>query len=440
MNEEKNPFVELREKISNEAKAINELQSLITDMEGGNFDEKDLLISQASSIRKALKKENDEIPRILERITLIRKLDTSEDKKRDVSLGEKKEGERRGFFEDFSRGRELRKKLEVKQFENETLKRIKRHETGEIVKKNIKPSFYVRASNKMFSNFSSYLIGRGLFKNMEENLVKANMELMPKTYVSLIFFATFASFLMSIIIFTFFTFFNIQVFFPFVTQVSENALVRISKIFWILIAFPIGTFLFGYFYPSMEKSSIENKINQELPFAAINMSAISGSMINPTKIFRIIVITKEYPNLEKEFLKVLNGVNVLGYDLITTLKNSANNSPSKKLSDLFNGIATTISSGGDMPKFFNERAASLLFEYNLEKEKSTKAAETFMDIYISVVIAAPMILMLLLIMMQISGLGFSITTFTLTLVMISGVSMINIVFLAFLHLKQSSEA
>ena len=170
------------------------------------------------------------------------------------------------------------------------------------------------------------------------------------------------------------------------------------------------------------------------------MSAISGSMINPTKIFRIIVITKEYPNLEKEFLKVLNGVNVLGYDLITTLKNSANNSPSKKLSDLFNGIATTISSGGDMPKFFNERAASLLFEYNLEKEKSTKAAETFMDIYISVVIAAPMILMLLLIMMQISGLGFSITTFTLTLVMISGVSMINIVFLAFLHLKQSSEA
>lgn len=203
--------------------------------------------------------------------------------------------------------------------------------------------------------------------------------------------------------------------------------------------FPILTFLLMYFYPSTERSSIEKRINQELPFATINMAAISGSMIDPTKIFSIIVVTKEYPTLEREFLKIINGVNIMGYDLVTILKNSAFNSSSKKLRDLFNGLATTISSGGDMPKFFDERAKSLLFEYNLEREKSNKAAETFMDIYISVVIAAPMILMLLLIIMQVSGLGIALSSSAITIIVVLGVLLINIVFLSFLHIRQQNE-
>ena len=62
-----------------------------------------------------------------------------------------------------------------------------------------------------------------------------------------------------------------------------------------------------------------------------------------------------------------------------------------------------------------------------------------MDIYISVIIAAPMILMLLMVMLQISGLGISMSIFTLTLIMILGVSLINVVFLTFLHIRQPKD-
>ena len=72
-------------------------------------------------------------------------------------------------------------------------------------------------------------------------------------------------------------------------------------------------------------------------------------------------------------------------------------------------------------------------------KKHSKFAETFMDIYISVVIAAPMILMLLLIMMKISGLGISLSTTAIAVIMVLGVSVINILFLTFLYLKQPSE-
>jgi archaeal flagellar protein FlaJ len=190
----------------------------------------------------------------------------------------------------------------------------------------------------------------------------------------------------------------------------------------------------------LKKNPLGGKIDAELPFAAIHMAAISGSMIDPTKIFSIIASTKEYPYLEKEFNKLLNEINVYGYDLVTALKDLALNSSSTKLSELLNGLATTITSGGSLYEFFEKRSQSLLFEYRLDKEKQTKSAETFMDIYISVVIAAPMIFMLLLIMMKISGLGISLSTSTITLLVVGGVSLVNVFFLIFLQIKQQATA
>jgi len=49
-----------------------------------------------------------------------------------------------------------------------------------------------------------------------------------------------------------------------------------------------------------------------------------------------------------------------------------------------------------------------------------------------------MIFMLLFMMMKISGLGVSLSTQMITLLMVLGVSLINVIFLTFLHLKQPS--
>ena len=99
-------------------------------------------------------------------------------------------------------------------------------------------------------------------------------------------------------------------------------------------------------------------------------------------------------------------------------------------------MSTTIRSGGDLSKYLNKRAESLLFEYRIKREKATKAAETFMDIYISIVIAAPMLMMLLLILMNISGIGLSLSNLAITVLVVSIVALINVIFLVFLHMNQ----
>ena len=129
-------------------------------------------------------------------------------------------------------------------------------------------------------------------------------------------------------------------------------------------------------------------------------------------------------------------MNIYGYDLLTALNNVAQSTPSERLSELFIGLSTTIHSGGNLSDFFEKRSGTLLTSYRIDREKFTKIAETFMDIYISVVIASPMILILLLIMISVSGvqMGFSPNQMTIAIILL--VSIINIVFLGVLQIKQ----
>ena len=333
------------------------------------------------------------------------------------------------------------REVRAKELEKQTFVRLKedrkKKEIEEKKPKKGKKNEYSEISSKFFSKISKRLLGNESFQRLERDLIRANLDYSPTGYISMILFTTVLSMLVGGFIFLFFLFCNVEATAPFITRVTETIDVRLMKTFWILFMVPIGTFATMYLYPSLEKKSAEGKINVELPFAAIHMAAISGSMINPIKIFEIVISTKEYPAIEREFTKILNDINVYGSDLVNALKNSAKNTSSKKLSEMLNGLSTTINSGGDLAKFFDKRSQTLLFEYKINREKSSKAAETFMDIYISVVIAAPMILMLLLMMMKISGLGLNISVSAITLIMVLGVTMINIVFLTFLHIKRS---
>jgi len=74
--------------------------------------------------------------------------------------------------------------------------------------------------------------------------------------------------------------------------------------------------------------------------------------------------------------------------------------------------------------------------YRLEREKFTKIAETFMDIYISVAIAAPLLFMLMLVIMQVWSNGIGLTTSQLGVLIMLAIAIINVFFIGFLHMKQ----
>jgi len=430
----------LKEKIFKEKIIINELSNFFNELKNiRNPDEIAKISMQIDSLKETLKKVNSEIPEVLKTLAIKGQLKQASQ----TPIPHKK------IIKE-------KKPLRIKNIENEvvpnnedldeelnwlelkTIQRLKKQKKVVKKEKEKKANVYVKFSNRLFAKASFKMTKYPMFEPLKRDLIKANLQFPHVSYISVILFTTFLSFFAGIFLFFFFLFFNIGALFPFITLMEEEILKRFTEVFWIPLVLPILTFASMYFYPALERKSAKNKINVELPFATIHMSAISGSMIDPTKIFEILVSTKEYPAISKEFIKLINEINIYGYDLVSALKNTAINSPSKRLADLLNGLATTITSGGNLPDFFDKRSSTLLFDYRMQKEREIRSSETFMDIYISLVIAAPMILMLLLMMMKISGLGIQLSTNMIALVMVLGVSFLNIAFLMFLMLKQSS--
>ena len=405
---------ELHENIDQQRKILNNIKKLSGLRE---VEDKNLILTQINDLKQELKKLNNQSYHLLEDLKLSKT-----------------------FFQTFfgiGRFLNLLKKesnIKTDDLEKETLKRLKEKSKIKKKKREGKDSLG-KIADKLFSETSKRLSKNNYFRKIEDDLERSNLKNSLQGYISKILLSTLLAFIAGVIIFLFFTFITIEPTMP-IVKLVENPLSRLGKLIWIVVAFPLTAFFVSYSYPSLERKSVEAQINYELPFATINMSAIAGSMINPLKIFEIIVSSNEFPNVQREFTKLINEMNVYGYDLVSALKSTAKSTPSKNMEELLNGLATTIGSGGDLTKFFETRANTLLFEYKLNREKETKAAETFMDLYISIVIAAPMILMLLLMMMKISGLGISMSTSAITLIMVSSVSMINIFFLVFLHLRK----
>src|SRR3989339_726169 len=418
-----NDFSSMKEDIKTQKKIVKEINSIFKDMKNlKDKTEKTMALSQVEELKKSLKLVNQKFPVHLNNINFVQPLKLS---KVDLGISSKIGGDFSEFDEaQFNKIKDLnnitpvkleeeKQKVTLKSRQNKlsrgdlkklhegitdlekaSLKNLLNKKKDVVVKMEKTPSKYVKFANSLFVKRAKVMEKNDFFKTLKLDLIRANLEFLPMSYISVMLLTTMIAFFIGIFLFVFFLFFN------------------------------IGPDLLMYVYPSLEKSSIETGINRELPFATIHMSAIAGSMVDPSKIFQIMLTTKNYPFLEKEFTKIINEVTVYGHDLVSALRNAAYHSPSAKLSELFNGLATTITSGGDLTIFFEKRSQTLLFDYRLDREKQTKSAETFMDIYISVVIAAPMILMLLLMMMKISGLG---------------VSVVNVGFLTFLHLKQSNE-
>jgi hypothetical protein len=439
------PFFSIKRIVQKEHEEIDELvkqYAKLDKLKQGT--ERYNLLKDIEEHKKKIAIENNKIPEILSSVNVatplgsVNKIGLSEKEK--TALEDAKNYYEKDAPLKSAGGRVFTKKeLYLVGLEKETIRRIGEKEKSDAKKKEIKKggaSNYSKVASILFSGFSKVLLGKNSFKDLEKDLVKANLDYSPPGYMSMILLTTLISLIVGMFVFLFFLFFNIGSTMPWITRATETINIRFLKVFWIIIVVPILTFLVMYSFPYLEKRANESRVEEELPFATIHMSAISGSMIDPVKIFDIIVLTGEYPALQKEFVKLLNEINLYGSDFVNALKNRARNTASKKLAELYNGLATTMNSGGDLPTFFSKRSETLLFEHQIAMQKSGKAAETFMDVYISVVIAAPMILMILLMMMKMSGMGLSMSVGMITLVMVLAVTAINAVFLMFLHMKR----
>lgn len=312
--------------------------------------------------------------------------------------------------------KEFLKKLKLSEGALVGIQRMKDKESGMVV---TRPSVYVKFSNKWFRKTSDKLAPQ--FDSLAKDLKKANIRFLLSSYLSMAIMSMVIAFVVGFLVF------------------AILLIVSLSNWIWFVLPFGLSGLALAafYLYPASEASSVQKKISRELPFATIHMAAIAGSNIEPTKIFKIIAKSSEYPNIGKEIRKVLTQIEIYGYDLVTSLKNVAGRTSNKMLAELFSGLATNISTGGGLKNYLEDKADSFLLDYKLERNQYADLAGTFMDVYISILIAAPLVLMMMFIVMNVAGLGMGgLTITTLLALSIVGIVIVNIIFIVVLNIKQ----
>ena len=445
---------ELKENLRQMKEIVRELHTFSQQYENiGNFEyssnievdrrEKKLLREVIFFLTDQLKILNRSLPGLINRIGLYKGLTSKKETK--ITGGDQltkiryqhEEGKEIALVISIKDKNRFLKNLSQSRFSIKKLKDKYAIEKKQIAYK--KSNSYARTSNKFFRKFSNELVAKGYFRKLNRSLRKINSKYVVSTYISMLLFTSFLVMLGSIFLFIILLFLDISFLYPFISIVEEPLYLRMIKFFWIVPILPIICAILFYILPSAEAKNLGKKIDQELPFVTIHMSAIASSGVEPISIFRIILKGEDYKYTNIEFKKLMNLINFHGESTANALRKISTSTSSLKLKSLLNGLAVTITSGGELGEFLNQHAETMLFDYKLERERNNKISETFMDIYISVAIAAPMILLMIFVIIGSTGLIgnlFNLSTDVLSILLILSIVVLNIFFLLFLRIKQ----
>ena len=301
----------------------------------------------------------------------------------------------------------------------------------ERVYRNYTTTTLAAVSNIMVKDISSKLIKAypTFFKNFYHKLRSAEIPILSNTYINIMMFLIILSFMFSSV-----------VSFVIFVVLSHSLLISIAKAFLVSTISALIVFLAFYYYPvSLMKEKMTN-LKKNLPFAIQQMAAISSADLPPLTIFKIVAKGEEYGEVSRELAKIVNYVDLFGVDFLVAVKSTASITPDLFFKDFLEGMVLTINSGEKLQEYFKQKAEEALSMYKLEIQKYNATVSTLSDIYTSILIAAPLLMIATLSMIQMLGGkigGFGVgTLMALSTYVI--IPVLNVLFVLIVRMSQSN--
>ncbi|MBR9680853.1 MAG: hypothetical protein GOU98_03460 [Candidatus Altiarchaeota archaeon] len=167
---------------------------------------------------------------------------------------------------------------------------------------------------------------------------------------------------------------------------GTDLLLLIPYFLIIFTVLAVVIFLIGDSYPGMKIGDIKKNIMNNLPFSTIYLTTLSGSGMTPFQMFRILSHFDEFGEVSKEAQRITRDIELLGLDIATALEKAADRTPSSQLRELFWGMRSTITTGGDLNSFLIEKSRSYMGDYRRFLDKFVDQLSILMEVYITAVI------------------------------------------------------
>lgn len=239
---------------------------------------------------------------------------------------------------------------------------------------------------------------------LNTSLQKAHIDMLPGVYIAVSLMSILISFIIGLILA--FVFFGILI--PIMGSGSFFASTGTKGILLLVffIIIPFLTYLIHKRYPTSKAKSRGREIDKQLPYASSFVSAMAASNATPERIFKSLADQhKIYGALSEDSAWIYRDMTVLGTDTVTAIKRAVSRASSNKLAEFYQGITSTITSGGNLKLYFLNRAEYFMVENRREQRETIETTAMMAESYVVVAVAFPMFLIVMMVIMMWVGGG-----------------------------------
>lgn len=178
--------------------------------------------------------------------------------------------------------------------------------------------------------------------------------------------------------------------------------ILITLIFSMVLAVPCSlcVLLAFVYYPYHVTKARGEAIRSKLIYTVSYMAAISAAGVIPIRIFERVAQIDPTKEIRREALRFLRDIKLLGHDVLTALKTRADNAPVKILQEFYSGLRNVILTSGDIREYLVFFLRRLIKERSEELAKVTSALATISEIYVTLMVAGPIVALITLSVMQ----------------------------------------
>ena len=163
------------------------------------------------------------------------------------------------------------------------------------------------------------------------------------------------------------------------------------------------TYLVVLLVPGIRAINRARDIEAKLPYAINYISTMASAGATPDEIFAGLARQKVYGEVAREAAGITRDVRILGSDVVSALQHAIDRSPSQKMQDFLQGTVTTLAAGGDLRSYFTGKSEQYLQDNRQDQRKFLDSLGVLAESFVTVVVAAPLFLIVILSVMSSFG-------------------------------------
>lgn len=240
-----------------------------------------------------------------------------------------------------------------------------------------RPSAFVSVSNNLFGKYFS---DETRFARTVKELSHSKIPLTAREFLSAV---TLLSIIFGAVIISVVTYFALKD--------IHLAFLLYSIAFLAIIAF-VALLLE---IPNFRSRARMRDINAKLPVAIAFVATLASADVSIDEIILELSEAEEFGEISREARSISISSRMFGKDIITAITEAALASPSTRLSDFFQGITTTVTTGGNLKLYFTTKSREYFGEQENQIKKNSESVGIMSESYITVGVAFPLILMII---------------------------------------------